>query len=38
MVIAAEMFDASRPSLFCSLTMVMQNKMLGTLVAMDDTV
>jgi len=38
MVIAAEIFDASRPPLFCSLIMVMQNKMLCTLVAMDDLV
>ena len=36
MVIAADIFDASRPSVFCSLILVMQNKMLGALVAMDD--
>jgi len=36
MIIAAEIFDASIPSLFCSLIMAMQYKMLGTLVAMDD--
>jgi len=38
MVIAAEIFDASRPSLLCSVTMVMQKKMIGTLVAMADMV
>ena len=38
MVIAAEIFDASRPYVFCSLIIVMQNKMLGALVAMDDMV
>ena len=38
MVIAAEIFDVSIPSLFCSLIIVMQNKMLGALVAMDDMV
>jgi len=38
MVIAAAIFDASIPSLFCSLIMVMQYKMLGTLVAMDNMV
>ena len=36
MVIAAEIFDVSRPYVFCSLIIVMQNKMLGALVAMDD--
>ena len=35
-VIAAEIFDASRPYVFCSLIIVIQNKMLGALVAMDD--
>ena len=38
MVIAAEIFDVSRPYVFCSLIIVMQNKMLGALVAMDDMV
>ena len=38
MVIATEIFNVSRPSLFCSLIMVMQSKVLGTLVAMGDTV
>ena len=38
MVIAAEIFDVSRPYVFCSLIIVMQNKMLGALVAMDEMV
>ena len=38
MVIAAEIFDASIPSLFCSLVMVVQYTMSGTLVAMDGMV
>ena len=38
MVIAAEIFDASMSSLFCSLIMVMQYIMLGIVVAIDDMV